>query len=450
MRIRRLAWLVLPILLWAGGTVRADTMLLDFYADWCAPCKAMAPAVDTLARDGFSIQRINVDREQALAAKFGVTDIPCFVVIDQGKEVDRVVGKATVERLKMKLRRQPAQADAGVTRDQPHAAWRYERPVGYRAAVVRIYCQDDGRTRSIGSGVLVRWGKRILVLTARHVVQDARKIIVELHTKRTHYARVLKSDVVWDCAVLELIGQPEGVEPAEVELGDTAMQREGNRLESCGYGPDGRLACNSGLFQGYKRSAQAQNGPDDWMEISGHARGGDSGGPIFNENGRVVGVLWGTDGQRVVGVQAGRVHRVLDEAVPEQVEQKSLVQLAAFQRRPTPPLPDTSHSVQPLAPLVPVPAMQGDAARQESIGQILGRKPIPQPPQVVVQSDPEVRRALGNIDAKIGTLVEQRQPPQQMPAESTTSEEPSPLIAGLCILGAVVLGFVIYFSTQKS
>jgi len=448
MRVARFGWMILPIVLSVGAAARADATLLDFYADWCGPCQAMTPAVDALARDGYAIERVNVDQNRDLAARFGVTSIPCFVVVERGQEVDRIVGQTTVERLKMKLARQPARNEAGGSGKQPHPAWRYERPLGYRAAVVRIHCQDDARTRSIGSGVLVRWGRRLVVLTARHVVQDAKKIVVELHNKRTHYARVLKNDAVWDCAVLELVGQPEGVEPADVEVGDAAMQQEGNRLESCGYGPDGKLACNSGLFLGYKRSAQAQNGPDDWMEISGHARGGDSGGPIFNANGRVVGVLWGSDGQHVLGVQAGRVHRLLDEAVPERVEQKVLVRLSVFERKPTLPSPGPSTSVQPAAPLVPVPAVQNQVAKRESIGQIIGRKPIPQPPQVVVQSDPEVRQALGSIDAKIGVLVEQRQP-QQQPVDKPKPEEPSPLIAGLCILAAIAAGFVVYFATQK-
>ena len=142
--------------------------------------------------------------------------------------------------------------------------------------MVRIYCEEsDARTRSIGSGTLVKWGGKVVVLTARHVVKDAKKIIVELHDKRTRRAKVVAVDAVWDCAVLELDGGPIGVEPAEVERGEAAMQVAGNRLESCGYGPDGRLACNSGLFLGYKRSAETPDGPDDWFTISGHARGGD-------------------------------------------------------------------------------------------------------------------------------------------------------------------------------
>ncbi len=207
----------------------------------------------------------------------------------------------------------------------PHPAWRYERAEGHRAAVVRIYCEEAAHGRSIGSGTLVRWNGRVVVLTARHVVRGAVKIVVELCTRKTHEARVLKTDPTWDCAVLELMGRPVGVPVAEIELGPNATQKDGDRLESCGYGPDGQLAVNSGLFRGYRRSAAAPRGPDDWMVISGHARPGDSGGPVFNARGRLVGVLWGTDGEEVVCVQAGRLHVLLEEAVPVGVYQQRAV-----------------------------------------------------------------------------------------------------------------------------
>ena len=133
--------------------------------------------------------------------------------------------------------------------------------------------------------------------------------------------------------MLELDGEPLGVQPADVERGGAAMQTAGNRLESCGYGADGQLACNSGLFLSYKRSNETPNGPDDWFTISGHARQGDSGGGVFNEQGKLVGVLWGTDGQEVVCVQAGRLQKLLDTAIvrTDAAQQKSILQ-----RVPTP------------------------------------------------------------------------------------------------------------------
>ena len=247
---------------------QGQTVLYDFYADWCGACRETSAAIDQLARDGYAVERINVDQQPELARQYGATSIPCFVVVEHGKEIDRIVGQTSIERLKLKLIRRDNPSFRVDVREKnpperrPHPAWRCEKPVGHRAAVVRIFCQDDVRTRSIGSGTLVRWGaNKIVVLTARHVVADAKKIVVELFNKKTYKARVLKVDAVWDCAVLELDGRPEGVKAAEVELGDDAMQHEGSRLESCGYGPDGKLAVNTGLFLGYKRSTQTPERP---------------------------------------------------------------------------------------------------------------------------------------------------------------------------------------------
>jgi thioredoxin 1 len=423
-------------------------VLLDFYSDWCGPCHAMKPTVDALAAAGYHVERIDIDQQKLLAAKYGIESIPCFIAIAEGRELERVVGSCSYQRLEAMATRR------ATTQQSPRPAWRYEHPVGHRAAVVRIYCQENATSRSIGSGTLVRWNGRVLVLTARHVIRDAKNIIVELCTRRTHWAKVVKVDAVWDCAVLELIGEPEGVEPVDVQLGDRAIPNDGERLESCGYGPDGKLACNSGQFLGFKRSEQTPNGPDDWFELSGPARQGDSGGPIFNTDEKLVGVLWGTNGEVVVGVQAGRLHKLLDAAVPKPIEPQSVTEAVILQRNPTPPKSETT----PSRPLAPVPSgeccpdrsclPQGTLVGQESLGQIFGRKPIPTPgsPQVIVRPDPEIGRALGGIDAKVGMLIEQNRPAQ---TEVKSQDEASPLLAGLCILAAVAAGFVIYFAMQK-
>jgi S1-C subfamily serine protease len=301
-----------------------DAVLLNFYADWCGACRAMAPAVESLARAGYAVERIDIDKQPELVRRYGVQAVPCCVIIERGREIDRVTGVTTIERLTLKLGARTAGPVARNLLPIPRPAWRYERPTGYRAAVARVFCaaaaagsaEGAQTVQAIGSGTLVRWNGRVVVLTARHVVETAKRIAVELWTGKRYDARVLRIDAVWDCAVLELSAPPEGVSPAEVELGRAAMQQIGNRLESCGYGPDGRLACNSGLFLGYKRCSQRPQGPDDWMVLSGHARQGDSGGPVFNERGRLVGVLWGTDGEEVIAVQAGRLHVLLDAAVP--------------------------------------------------------------------------------------------------------------------------------------
>jgi hypothetical protein len=367
---------------------------------------------------------------------------------------------------------------------RPHLAWRYEQPVGHRAAVVRVYCQDDARTRSIGSGTLVRWGaNKVVVLTARHVVQDARRIVVELHNKKTHKARVLKVDAVWDCAVLELIGKPEGVAPAELELGDAAMQKEGSRLESCGYGPDGRLACNTGLFIGYRRSTRTPNGPDDWFEISGHARQGDSGGGIFNQRGRLVGVLWGTNGEVVVGVQAGRIHALLDEALADRnntaepaaepeaddcpegqggcgcpggcrprgpiVFPRSYRVLQFSPRHPTPPKPSQDLTDLPMPG--PEPAPEEASAKKPGTTVLPWRGKAERRDADIAERQ---RQLLDALEAdRQARLESQRQAtPQERPATAPkheTESDMTPLAAGLCVLGGIVIGFVVYFAAAS-
>ncbi|HEY2882819.1 MAG TPA: thioredoxin domain-containing protein, partial [Pirellulales bacterium] len=70
----------------------ADTVLLDFRADWCGPCRSMDPVVAQLKAQGYPVRQVNVDQERALANRFHVSGIPCFVLLVNGKEVDRAVG----------------------------------------------------------------------------------------------------------------------------------------------------------------------------------------------------------------------------------------------------------------------------------------------------------------------------------------------------------------------
>ena len=69
-------------------------VLIDFYAEWCGPCKMVSPIVDELAKEHpeFLIAKVNVDEEQSLAADFGVMSIPTLVVIQNGKILKQSVG----------------------------------------------------------------------------------------------------------------------------------------------------------------------------------------------------------------------------------------------------------------------------------------------------------------------------------------------------------------------
>ena len=69
-------------------------VLVDFYADWCGPCKMLSPIVDEVAQENEDIKvvKVNVDDSQDLAMKYQVMSIPTLVVIKEGNEINRSVG----------------------------------------------------------------------------------------------------------------------------------------------------------------------------------------------------------------------------------------------------------------------------------------------------------------------------------------------------------------------
>lgn len=75
--------------------------ILDFYADWCGPCQMMKPTIAELEKlhPEIKVTAVNVDEEQELAEKYGVSGIPCLVVLKDGEEVNRAVGVQSLKKL---------------------------------------------------------------------------------------------------------------------------------------------------------------------------------------------------------------------------------------------------------------------------------------------------------------------------------------------------------------
>ncbi|HOA53279.1 MAG TPA: thioredoxin [Thermogutta sp.] len=80
-------------------------VLVDFYADWCGPCRALAPILEQLAQEvnGVRIVKVNVDQAPTLAAQYRVSAIPTLILFDQGRPVQRITGLASKEDLKRLL-----------------------------------------------------------------------------------------------------------------------------------------------------------------------------------------------------------------------------------------------------------------------------------------------------------------------------------------------------------
>jgi thioredoxin 1 len=80
-------------------------VLVDFYADWCGPCKMLAPVLEELAREtaGAKIVKVNIDQSQSLAVRYGISSIPTLVVFKEGQPAGGTVGLASKAHLRRLL-----------------------------------------------------------------------------------------------------------------------------------------------------------------------------------------------------------------------------------------------------------------------------------------------------------------------------------------------------------
>ena len=70
-------------------------VLVDFWAEWCGPCKMLTPTIDLIAEeyfDKFSIGKLNVDQNSDIAAEYGIRSIPCLLFFHKGKVQEQMVG----------------------------------------------------------------------------------------------------------------------------------------------------------------------------------------------------------------------------------------------------------------------------------------------------------------------------------------------------------------------
>ena len=83
-------------------------ILIDCWADWCSPCRMIAPVIDELARDyddHLVVGKLNVDENPETAMKFGIMSIPTLLVMKNGEEVDRIVGAVPKQLIEEKLKK---------------------------------------------------------------------------------------------------------------------------------------------------------------------------------------------------------------------------------------------------------------------------------------------------------------------------------------------------------
>ncbi len=82
-------------------------VVVDFYADWCMPCRIMSPRIDELSEElkEVSFGKLNVDENSSIAQRFGIISIPTLIIFKNGSQVDEIVGTRSKEGVRETVRK---------------------------------------------------------------------------------------------------------------------------------------------------------------------------------------------------------------------------------------------------------------------------------------------------------------------------------------------------------
>jgi thioredoxin 1 len=90
-------------------------MLVDFWAEWCAPCRMLAPTIEAIAEqfiESARVVKLNVDDNTSTAQRYGIKGIPTLILFSAGKEVERVVGATSKESISRMIEKHVSLASA--------------------------------------------------------------------------------------------------------------------------------------------------------------------------------------------------------------------------------------------------------------------------------------------------------------------------------------------------
>lgn len=354
-----------------SSSAEGETVLLDFYADWCGPCRQMDPTVRRLEAKGYPVRRVNLEQNRNLADKYGVNRVPTFLMLVDGQVVDQVVGTTSYDRLERMCKaalagraKQQARSESGASKrpnpgpvaipavrsvpafaaaSQPAAAaspdshptvgalgrgWRLasgtgeptmEKSDSFEAHLIAVTVRlriEDADGYSCGSGTIIdaRRGEA-LILTCGHIFrhwQSGRRIQVDLFGPTPAQAvpgRLLSYDLEHDIGLVTIC-TPGPVATAQVAPPGHQVS-QGDRVFSAG--------CNHGdppvVRPSRVNSLNKFLGPPN-LQVSGLPVVGRSGGGLFSNDGLVIGVCISADPSDNEGLYAaaGSIHAQLDRA----------------------------------------------------------------------------------------------------------------------------------------
>ena len=359
-----------------GSMANAQQILmLDFWSPQCGPCMQMKPVMHSFEQAGYPIREVDTTRESQMSQQYNVNQIPCFVMLVNGREVERQIGATSTEsleqmfdrakqavsqqRIRFKDPEEPPQRDVPVAngppsmpqqspRDQPWPAANSApadrlvtdsastggaavSPENAKliAATVRLYVEDP-KGRDCGTGTIVdtRSGEA-LVVTCGHLFRDSKgkspvkADLFEVSGNTVRVAghatgQVISYDLSRDVALVSI--RPErAVSVVPVAPPRTTVDR-GDRVVGigCSHGNDPTV------METRVTTIDRYQGPPN-IEASGAPAIGRSGGGLFNAKGELVGVCNNADPEGNEGIFAGleSIHQELDHLGLKDIYAKS-------------------------------------------------------------------------------------------------------------------------------
>ncbi len=347
-------------------TGTGETVLLDFTSPTCGPCQTMEPTIRRLTRDGYPVRKIDVSQHPDIATRFQVTGVPCFVMLANGREVDRVVGACSHARLvEMFTAARPRSAISEPARPSPHASIdtvRAQSPEaqsseaqsseaqspqsrpgtdlsagrvtanprrGAFEATVRLRIEDaDGH--SIGTGTIVdAHGREALAVTCGHIFRDSAgqgRVLVDLFPNghsRTVEGTLISYDLTRDIGLVSFVPgfavAPAKIAPAghRFAAGDVVFS------VGCDHGRD------PSVRDSRITSIDRYLGPPN-IEATGEPAQGRSGGGLFSQDGFLIGICNHGDPRDDEGIYASlpTIHWELDRVGQRRIYQPNAELLA--------------------------------------------------------------------------------------------------------------------------
>jgi thiol-disulfide isomerase/thioredoxin len=415
----------------AMSALGGEVLLLDFTSPHCGPCRQMVPTINSMEAAGYKIRRVDTTVEPQLAQQYGVTNIPCFVMLANGQEVDRVVGATSPQRLTeiykravefVSVRSQSPDPAANQVIGQAAAAhpqagvvdpWSSATapagppasqstfgtsdaasmrtvtkaaPIGTRepltdsfameliSSSVRLRVDDPGG-HSYGTGTIIdtRSGEA-LVITCGHLFRDSKgqgPIMVEIFAATADGVRVVEQ------VPATLVDYNLDRDIGLVSIKATNNLRVAPVASTETLVDRGDRVTSVGCDHGKDPTALASRvtnvdryqGPPN-IEISGAPVEGRSGGGLFNDNGQLVGVCFAADyeGNEGLYTALASIHDELDRLGLADVYRRTGAATTAQGPAATTPL-----TAQPSAPQPPATIIRG-------------QEPQPQPMQVADMS----------------------------------------------------------------